>query len=142
MMPKLGTATKGRPFTVRLTPALEDWIAEEAHRSKRPKSAVLEDLLAEAVRSRRFPGIIFRGPAHDRRAGLTGTALDVWEVVEAAQAMGEARLRAEGGLTEQQLRLALRYYEAYPAEIDAAIAENRRTEGEWHARYPAVVPAR
>jgi uncharacterized protein (DUF433 family) len=141
-MPRLGAATKGRPFTVRLTPALEDWIAEEARRSKRPKSNVLEDLLEEAVRVRRFPGIIFRGPAHDRRAGLVGTALDVWEVVEAVQAMGEARLLAEGALSEQQVRLALRYYAAYPAEIDEAVAENRRSEGEWHAHYPAVVPAR
>jgi hypothetical protein len=31
----------------------------------------------------------------------------------------------ETGLTEQQVRLALEYWERYPAEIDAALAEER-----------------
>lgn len=71
-----------------------------------------------------------------------GTALDVREVIEALQAAGGVRLLAERGLSERQLRVAISYYQAYPAEIDAAVAEHRRSEGEWHARYPAVVPAR
>ena len=37
---------------------------------------------------RRCPGIAFRGPEHDRRAWLLGTALDVWEVIEGYQDAG------------------------------------------------------
>ena len=47
---------------------------------------------------------------------------------------------AEGELLEPQVRLAVSYYEQFPEEIVSAIRENRRSEGEWHARYPNVVP--
>jgi len=132
---------KGQPFTVRLTPSTEDWIDREARRGKRTKSAVLEELLDEAIHARRFPGIAFRGPAHSRRAWLVGTALDVWEIIEAYQAVGEARLVAEGDLSAAQVHLAVSYYRTYPDEIDEAVSENGRAEGEWHALYPSVVPA-
>lgn len=134
-------AHKGRAFTVRLTSSTEDWIDREARRGKRPKSAVLEELLDGAIRVRRFPRIAFRGPAHGRRAWLVGTSLDVWEIIEALQAMGEARLLAESDLSADQVHLAIGYYRAYPDEIDEAVAENRRTEAEWHALYPSVMPA-
>ena len=49
---------------------------------------MMEDLLDEAIRVRRYPGLAFRGPAHGRRAWLVGTSLDVWEVIEAYQSMG------------------------------------------------------
>lgn len=137
----IAAAHKGRPFTVRLTASTEEWIDREARRGKRPKSAVLEELLDEAIRVRRFPGIAFRGPTHSRRAWLVGTALDVWEIIEALEAMGEARLVAESDLSADQIRRAIAYYRAYPGEIDEAVAENRRTEAEWHALYPSVIPA-
>ena len=128
MGPPAALEPKGKPFTVRLTPAVERWIVHEATRTKRSKSTVLEGLAQEAIRSRRFPGIAFRGPAHDRRAWLVGTALDVWEVIEAIQAMGQERLLADGGLSEGQLRLAMSYYREDPAGIDQAIADNQRPE--------------
>ena len=139
-MPKLTAQHKGQPFTVRLTPGIERWIIQEASHSKRARSAVVEGLLDEAIRVRRFPGIAFRGPAHDRRAWLVGTALDVWEVIEAQQSIGSERLLTESDLLEQQVHLAVSYYQQYPLEIDQAIAENQREEREWHALYPAVIP--
>jgi hypothetical protein len=140
-MVKQAAEQKGRPFTVRLTPGIEQWIEQEASHTRRARSVVVEDLLDEAIRVRRFPGLAFRGAMHDRRAWLVGTALDIWEVIEAYGKMGPERLRAESDLSEQQIRLALSYYHQFPKEIDIAIAENRRTEEEWHALYPAVVPA-
>jgi hypothetical protein len=92
----------------------------------------------EAARVRRFPGVAFRGPVQDRRAWVVGTALDVWEVIEAYKAMGIERLLREGDLPEPKVRLALGYYEAYADEIDGVLAENRRTEEEWHRLYPEV----
>lgn len=92
----------------------------------------------EVARTRRFPGLAFRGPVQDRRAWVIGTALDVWEVIEAYKAMGIERLLREGDLPEPKVRLALGYYEAYSDEIDRVLAENRRTEEEWHRLYPEV----
>lgn len=94
----------------------------------------------EITRARRFPGVWFRGSEGSRRAYLLGTALDVWEVVEAYQAVGRERFLEEGDLSEGRIGLALDYYKAYSQEVDEAIAENRRPEEEWHKLYPSVVP--
>lgn len=46
------------------------------------------------------------------------------------------RLNEETHLTERQVRLALAYRDAYPEEIEEAIAENRRSAEKWHELYP------
>jgi hypothetical protein len=92
----------------------------------------------EREKMSRFSGLAFRGPEQDRRAWVLGTALDVWEIVEAYKAMGIERLLQEGDLPAPKIRLALGYYEAYPDEIDRILAENRRAEEEWHRLYPEV----
>lgn len=127
-----------RPFTVRLAEATERWIEREAKRTKLSKGALLQNLAEESIRMRRFPGLAFRGPEHGRRPWVIGTALDVWEIIEAYRAMGMARLLAEGDVPESKVQLALRYYETYPDEIDQAIAENKRSEEEWRRLYPSV----
>jgi uncharacterized protein (DUF433 family) len=81
----------------------------------------------EALRCRRFPGIAYRGPDADRRAWLMGTALDVWQVIEAYRDYADAdRMVAKTDIPARQLRIALAYYREYPEEIDAAISVNRR----------------
>ncbi|MDP8948889.1 MAG: hypothetical protein M3N00_01390 [Actinomycetota bacterium] len=129
---------KSKPFTMRLTEETDAWVEHEARRTKRSKGAVVEALAEEAARMRRFPGIAFRGPEHDRRAWLLGTALDVWQVVEAYQGMGLERMLNEGGLSEGKIRLALAYYEAYPGEIDEAVGENRQPLEYWRRLYPGL----
>ena len=132
-------ARKSEPFTMRLTRATDSWVTEEARRTRRSKGAVVEALAEEAARMRRFPGIAFRGPEHDRRAWIIGTALDVWQIVEAYEDMGEPRLMEEGDLSERSVKLALAYREAYPEEVDEAIASNRRSEEEWKSLYPGLI---
>jgi len=44
----------------------------------------------------------------------------------------------EGDLSERQIRLALGYHERFPEEIDAAIAENRRSLEELRAEFPFI----
>ncbi len=136
-------ATKGRPFTVRLRPEVERRLEEEARRARWPKAAMLEALADEALRMRRFPGIGFMGPEHDRRAYLLGTGLEVWEIVELYQDYGEKgrKLMLEAHpITERQLEIALAYHREYPEEIDWHIRENDRTPEEWHRMYPGVIP--
>lgn len=123
---------------MRLTEETNAWVEHEARRTKRSKGAIVEALAEEAARMRRFPGIAFRGPEHDRRAWLLGTALDVWQVIEAYQDMGLERMLDEGDLSEGRIRLALAYYEAYPKEIDEAVAENRQPLEYWRRLYPGL----
>lgn len=135
-------ATKGRPFTVRLRPEVEGRLEEEARRARRPKTAMLEALADEALRMRRFAGIAFAGPEHDRRAYLSGTGLEVWEVIELYRDYGEDNRRSlleAHPLTERQLEAVLAYHREYPEEIEWHVRENDRTPEEWHEMYPGVV---
>ena len=131
------SAQKGEPFSIRLGKATDAFVTREAARTRRSKSAIVEALTEEAAHMRRFPGIGFRGADAERRAWLLGTALDVWQLVEAYKDFGSReRMAAETDLGDRQIALALAYYEHHPEEIDAAIAENRRPLGELAELYP------
>ena len=135
--------TKSRPFTMRLTKQTDAWVEQEAKRTRRAKGAIVEALAEEAARMRRFPGIAFRGPEHSRRAWLIGTALDVWEVIEAHKSRSAQESNVEeGDLAERYLMLAVAYYQEYPDEIDQIIAENEASEDTLHTLYPTFVPER
>jgi uncharacterized protein (DUF433 family) len=130
---------KSEPFSLRLSPTLEAMVSEEAQRTRRSKGAVVEALAEEALKARRFPGIAFRGVDWDRRAWVIGTALDVWEIVAAHQDFDSVEAMAKKtDLTERQIRLALAYYEQFPAEIDEALRRHRRTLDELRAEYPTI----
>ncbi len=132
-------ATRVSPFSLRLDASLDALIAGEARRTQRSKAAVLESLADEALRTRRYPGIAFRGSDWERRAWVIGTALDVWEVIEALGDFGTPEaLLAESEVTEAQLRVAHAYYEEFAEEIDAIIAENRRPLQELRREYPTI----
>ena len=93
----------------------------ERQRTGRNWSETVAELLEEAVKMRRAPGIAFRPGPTGRRATLPGTGIDVWEVVAAYRAVGEDRERLGDEfptLEPMQLRAALSYYELYPDEID------------------------
>lgn len=114
-------------------------VEAEARRTRRSKSAVVEALTEEAVRTRRFPGIAFRGDDARRRPWLIGTGLDIWEIVQMCEDFGSLEGLVENTqLSERQARLALAYRDAYPEEIATAIAENRRSAADWHELYPFV----
>lgn len=124
---------------MRLSPLTDELVTREARRTRRSKGAVVEALAEEALRTRRFPGIAFRGSDWDRRPWVIGTALDVWEIVAASRAYDSAAAMADAtDLTEAQVRLALAYHEAHPDEIDAAIAENERSLDDLRREYPTI----
>src|SRR6516162_2713359 len=111
---------KGEPFSVRFTASTDRTVAEEARRTRRSKSAVVEALTEEAVRTRRFPGIAFRGDDASRRPWRIGTGLDIWEIAQMFEDFGSLeRLIDNAQLSERQVRLALAYRDAYPDEIAA-----------------------
>jgi uncharacterized protein (DUF433 family) len=97
-------------------------------KSRAPRSLRLRPPLDEALRSRRFPGVIFvDGPA-GRRAHLAGTGLDVWEVVELVREYGsqEAVMRAFPRLSPVRIRTAMAFAEEYPDEIQGLLDLNAR----------------
>ena len=90
------------------------------------RNTVAERFLEEALRLVEHPGIVFRDGPAGRRPGLAATGLDVWEVVETvadnAGSIPDAAVYL--GITQRLVTTAMRYYAAYPGEIDAWIASN------------------
>lgn len=131
---------KGAPFSVRFPLATDEAVEEEARRTRRSKGAVVADLAEETLRTRRFPGIAFRGEPPRRRPWVIGTGLDVWEIVQMLEDFGSVeRLLENSHLNERQVRLAVAYRDQYPEEIAEAVAENRRPVEKWRELYPFVV---
>ena len=114
------------PRTIRLPQSLEEDLEREfARRGVKEWSSGVVDLLQEAVRMRRVPGIAFVDSITGRRPVLAGTGLDVWEAIATWKVAGrdEEKLGQHyHWLTPVQLRAALTYYRFYPEEIDQRIA--------------------
>lgn len=115
-------------------------IEQIAEERQKDFSSVANELLEEAVKTHRCPGIIFTEGVKGRRARVAGTGIEVWEVIAAYQSVGESlqRLRqAYHWLTEQQIQSVLGYYTAYPEEIDRLISANERwTPERVQKKYP------
>lgn len=124
--------TKGQPFTVRFGAGTERLLEEEARRSKRSRSAIVEELTDEALRTRRFPGIGFRDEPPHRRAWVIGAGLDVWELCELIDRYPDIKaLVGDFPLVEERhCDLALAYRRTHPDEIAEQIEQNNRPPDE------------
>jgi len=131
---------KGEPFSIRLSTPTDELVADEARRSRRSKSSIVEELTEESARMRRFPGIGFRDEYPRRRPWVLGTGLDVWELIDVLESYGSAGAVVDDFplVTERHVRLAAAYRDAYPEEIGEAIAENRRPANELERLHPFV----
>jgi len=93
-------------------------------------TALLDQLIVEGVDQLDYPGIIFRGPAHDRRAALAAGP-DVWEVIARLQELAGSEEQRIGRLTEESdlhprlIRIALDYAAEHPDEVRERIDRNR-----------------
>jgi len=116
-----------RPTSFRLSEELLERVDAEAAATGTSTTALVASLLDEGLKSRRFPGVVYRDGPAGRRAAL-GSGPDVWEIVRAVRrtaGQGERRLQRaaeETGLRLDQVRLAVNFYSAYPEEIDARMA--------------------
>jgi uncharacterized protein (DUF433 family) len=139
--PKARKTKKGEPFSVRLSGSTDAFVAAEARRTRRSKSSIVEELTEEAARMRRFPGIGFRTNSPGTRdAWVIGTGLDVWELGELLRSYGSAQAIVQDFplVTQRHVQLARLYRQAFPEEIDEAIAENDRTVEDRLELYPLV----
>ena len=111
-----------------------------ARETGRDFSSIAKDLLAEAIKMRRCPGIVFVDGVSGRRARIAGTGLEVWEVMSTYRNVDQdfGRLqKAYHWLTEQQLRAAIGYYAVYREEIDELIKLNESWSRETvNERFP------
>jgi hypothetical protein len=104
------------------------------------KSRLAERYVDEGTRMDEHPGIVFRGGPMGRRATLAGGP-DVWELVatlKSGKARGEEAITATAellGLTDSQVRTAVRYYGAFTDEIDRRIALNTEDADEAEAAW-------
>jgi hypothetical protein len=110
--------------SIRMDRELRDRIEREAEATGTTRNALMQRYLDEGLRMDRHPGIVFRPGPSGRRPAVAGGP-DVWEVVRAvndATSRGDAAITEAAtylGLTQAQVRTAVRYYADHRAEIDA-----------------------
>lgn len=103
-------------------------------------SSIARDLLIEAVKMRRCPGITFADGPTGRRAKIAGTGIDIWEFIATFKGLGENYDKLKESyhwLSDQQIRSALTYYALYPDEIEEKITRNEDiTQAQIIKRFP------
>jgi len=119
-------------------------IERMAQESGKDFSSVTKDLLEEAIKMRRCPGIVFAEGTSGRRARVAGSGIEVWEIIAAYQSLKKDAGRLKKTyhwLSPEQLRAALSFYSAYPEEIDRQIEKNQRwNQEEIRKRHPFMSP--
>ncbi len=124
----MSTPTVQRSFrlTVRTSELLND-IAEETGESR---TSLVEQVLAEGLRTHSHPLISFRtGGAGRREPGLVGTRILVRQVIATLRADGDdiAATAEYFGIPEASVRAAITYFADFTEEVDrdAAAAQDR-----------------
>lgn len=101
-------------------------------------SSAANRLVDEAMRTAEHPGVIFRSGPTGRRAALAGGP-DLWEVIRAIKSAHAAEpgldsddlldlVSQNTGIALRLLTAAVRYWAAYPDEVEAEIAAAEAAE--------------
>lgn len=111
--------------TLRLPDETAARLQAHARRAGRSLSEVGARSIEEWLRQQEFAEIEFRSFGGERHACLKG-ALPVWQLIMVSRRydLDSARTAAHFGWPVSRVQAALNYYEAYPDEIDQAIADN------------------
>lgn len=113
----------------RLPEGLADRIARRAADESVSQTELVSSLLDEGLKTRAFPGIVYRDGPTGRRAALAAGP-DVWEVISTVRHVSGSGARRVNNaarmlsLEERWVRLAVEFYTAYPDEVDARIKAN------------------
>ena len=97
---------------------------ERAHEIRETRTGLAERYVEEGLRMDEHPGVGFADGPAGRRAILLGTGLDVWEAVDTVK-QNAGSIDAAARYLERPtaaLRIAIRYYAAFPEEIDELLA--------------------
>lgn len=114
----------------RISEATKARLASRAAHEGMTATALLGQLIVEGIDQLDYPGIIFRGAGHDRRAALAAGP-DVWEIVARLQELDGSEeqrisvLSVESDLHPRLIRIALDYAAEHADEIRSRIDRNR-----------------
>lgn len=120
-----------RPTSYRMPEDLLERLHDASQTGGQTASALVIELLDEGLKTRRFPGIVYRDGTTGRRAGLADGP-DVWEIIrDLATIAGPeddriSTLAEEVDLSPRQVELAVAFYSQFPQEIDERISVNER----------------
>ena len=100
-------------------------LRQMARRKGRTASEVGAELVAESLRRADFAFIDFRDSASGRQAYIQGTRLAVWQVISLLKTYGRNVPKTAAHLKwpEAKVHAAIAYTEAFPDEIEQALAE-------------------
>lgn len=122
----------------RLSEEAKQRLNQRAEREGLSATALLERLIIEGIDTLEHPGIVYRGPVHDRRAALAAGP-DVWEVVSRLRQLRGSEeerievLAEESALHPRQIRAALEFAVRHPTAVEERIARNERAIAEGRA---------
>ena len=128
-----------RQISIRLSATTFVELERRAHEHGVARNALTERYIAEGVKMDEHPQIAFRDGALGRRAVLSGTRLDVWQVIETVRNSGNSVTEAAAYLDIPVVRVqaAVEYYTRYRDEIDDITAREQavaeRAEAAWRA---------
>src|ERR1019366_3956583 len=114
----------------RISDSARTRLATRAAHEGMTATALLDLLIVEGIDQLDYPGTIFRGPAHDRRAALAAGP-DVWGLVARLQELDGSEeqrislLSEESDLHPPLIRIALDYAAEHSDEVRARIDRNR-----------------
>ena len=119
-----------RAVSLPISEDLAERLRAEGEASDQSPPVLASSLLDEGLKTRQFPGIIYMDGPSGRRASLADGP-DVWQIIRALQEVPTDHhdpvetVCIEADLCVRQIKLAMQFYEAYPNEIEAKIADNR-----------------
>lgn len=119
-----------RAVSLPISEDLAERLRAEGEACEQPPPVLAASLIDEGLKTRQFPGIVYMDGPSGRRASLADGP-DVWQIIRALQEVPADQhdpvetICIESDLHERQIRLAVSFYEAYPAEIEAKIEDNR-----------------
>jgi uncharacterized protein (DUF433 family) len=117
-------SSRRQHLSFRLPQPTLDRLETRAHQIRETRTGLAERYLEEGLRMDEHPGIGFADGPAGRRAVLLGTGLDVWEIIGTIKQSQESQSAAAEylELPPAQVRAAVRYYAAFPDEIDDVLA--------------------
>ena len=95
-------------------------VAEIAAKTGQDVQRLVAEMVTEAVKLRRVPGIVFVDSPTGRCARVAGTGIEVFEVIGLYEAVDRDRQKVQENLPQldsYQIDMAISYYEAYPEDI-------------------------
>ena len=134
------------PVTARLSEEAIEALARRSAETDIARSRLAERYIEEGLRMDAHPGIVFRDGAAGRRASLAG-GLDVWEMIMVVRDQpGEPDAAIEStaehlGISKIVVRTAVRYYGAFPAEIEDWLQRNEQAAAEAEAEWRRATEA-